>query len=256
MAGGVFVTVRIDDRRIQADLEYLKVGQGQYYTFFRPYHLWFLEAPLSVARAHLYRQTTLVPLDRPAAEVLTVAKRALGPGERLDDFGGFTYYGCIDGAETAEALNALPVGLAPGAVVLRGLPAGKVVTWDDVRLDEASTVVRLRRQQDGLLRCENTLFDSTRILVYSGLLIQPPADQTNKYRCSFRKTVPFRSITSWRKCFWRKFDGKSSNQALTAIRAGVERDLSDQPHDGPPGPGLSHSRRQLGGAAGFGDVRG
>jgi predicted homoserine dehydrogenase-like protein len=151
MAGGVFVTVRIEDRRIQADLEYLKVGQGQYYTFFRPYHLWFLEAPLSVARAHLYRQTTLVPLDRPVAEVLTVAKRALGPGERLDDFGGFTYYGCIDCAEAAQALNALPVGLAPGAEVLHSLPAGHVVTWDDVRLDETSTLVRLRRQQDTLL---------------------------------------------------------------------------------------------------------
>jgi predicted homoserine dehydrogenase-like protein len=44
MAGGVFVTVRIDDPRIRADLEYLKVGRGFYYTFFRPYHLWFLEA--------------------------------------------------------------------------------------------------------------------------------------------------------------------------------------------------------------------
>jgi predicted homoserine dehydrogenase-like protein len=77
--------------------------------------------------------------------------RDLGPGERLDDFGGFTYYGCIDSDETAQALNTLPVGLAPGAEVLHRLPAGHVLTWDDVRLDETSTVVRLRRQQDGLL---------------------------------------------------------------------------------------------------------
>jgi predicted homoserine dehydrogenase-like protein len=51
MSGGVFATVRIDDSRICTDLEYLKVGKGRYYTFFRPYHLWFLEAPLSFARA-------------------------------------------------------------------------------------------------------------------------------------------------------------------------------------------------------------
>ena len=29
MSGGVFVTVRVQDARIRADLQYLKVGQGQ-----------------------------------------------------------------------------------------------------------------------------------------------------------------------------------------------------------------------------------
>jgi len=39
MAGGVFATVRVDDDRLREDLEYLKVGNGRYFTFFRPYHL-------------------------------------------------------------------------------------------------------------------------------------------------------------------------------------------------------------------------
>jgi len=150
MAGGVFVTVRVEDERIRDDLQYLKVGRGKYFTFFRPYHLWFLEAPISVARAHLYRQTTLVPLDRPVAEVMTVAKRALRPGEQLDEFGGFAFYGVMDRAEEARALNALPVGLAPGAEVLRSVGAGDILTWDDVKLSEDSVVVRLRRQQDAM----------------------------------------------------------------------------------------------------------
>ncbi|HEX9616362.1 MAG TPA: hypothetical protein VGA03_03040 [Anaerolineales bacterium] len=148
MAGGVFVTVRIGDERIQADLEYLKVGKGKYYTFFRPYHLWFLEAPISVARAFLYKQSTLVPLDRPVAEVMTVAKRPLRAGERLDDFGGFTFYGVMDRAEAAHALNALPVGLAPGARLVRPVLQGAIITWEDVQLDESSPVVKLRRRQD------------------------------------------------------------------------------------------------------------
>jgi predicted homoserine dehydrogenase-like protein len=150
MAGGVFVTVRVTDERIRADLQYLKVGKGRYFTFFRPYHLWFLEAPISVARAHLYRQATLVPLDHPVADVMTVAKRALKPGEKLDQFGGFTFHGVMDRAEEARALNALPVGLAPGAEVARPVAAGEILTWDDVRLDEESVVVKLRRQQDEL----------------------------------------------------------------------------------------------------------
>jgi predicted homoserine dehydrogenase-like protein len=148
MAGGVFVTVRIDDQRIQADLEYLKVGKGKYYTFFRPYHLWFLEAPISVARAHLYKRTTLVPLDWPVAEVMTVAKRNLKAGELLDDFGGYTFYGVMDKAEIASGLGALPVGLAPGAKLKKAVAEGQVITWNDAELDETKMVVKLRRMQD------------------------------------------------------------------------------------------------------------
>jgi predicted homoserine dehydrogenase-like protein len=140
----------VEDQRIQDDLQYLKVGKGKYFTFFRPYHLWFLEAPISIARAHLQGYKTLVPLDDPVAEVMTVAKRDLQQGELLDDFGGFTSYGVMDRAEEARALNALPVGLAPGAQVARPVKKGAIVTWDDVKLDEESKVVKLRRQQDAL----------------------------------------------------------------------------------------------------------
>jgi predicted homoserine dehydrogenase-like protein len=154
MSGGVFVTVKVADARIRADLEYLKVGRGAYFTFFRPYHLWFIEAPISVARAYLHRQTTLVPLDRPVAEVMTMAKRDLKPGEHLDTFGGYTFSGIIDRAENALRLNALPVGLAPGAVMRRSVPAGQLITWEDVQLDEAQTVVKLRREQDRVASLE------------------------------------------------------------------------------------------------------
>jgi len=153
MAGGVFITVRIQDVRICCDLQYLKVGRGKYFTFFRPYHLWFLEAPISFARAHLYRQTTLVPLDEPVAEVLTMAKRTLKPGDVLDGFGGFTFRGIMDRA--TEAAGALPVGLAPGAKLKRKVWTGKVITYEDVELDESSTVVKLRRMQDAMQGAEH-----------------------------------------------------------------------------------------------------
>ncbi len=148
MSGGVFATVRVDDSRICNDLAYLKVGKGKYYTFFRPYHLWFLEAPISFARAHLHRHVTLAPKEHPVADVMTVAKRALRPGDRLDDFGGYTFHGVIDRAAEARRLNALPAGLAPGARIARAVAAGQIVTWDDVVLDEESDVVKLCREQD------------------------------------------------------------------------------------------------------------
>jgi predicted homoserine dehydrogenase-like protein len=150
MAGGVFVTCRVQDRRIADDLKYLKVGNGVYSTFFRPYHLWFIEAPISFAEAFLQRKVTLAPLDHPVAESMAVAKHNLGPGSILDDFGGYTFYGVIDRAEEAKALNALPTGLAPGALVVTDVPQGQVIRWADVRLDESSPVVSLRREQDAL----------------------------------------------------------------------------------------------------------
>jgi len=62
---------------------------------------------------------------------------------------GITGQGDIGGAGL-RALNALPVGLAPSAEVARPVEKGEIVSWDDVKLDEGSTVVKLRRQQDAL----------------------------------------------------------------------------------------------------------
>jgi predicted homoserine dehydrogenase-like protein len=148
MSGGVFIVVRINDERIRADLEYLKVGKGKYFTFFRPYHLWFLEAPISIAKAFLHREPTLQPLERPYADIMTIAKRDLKVGETLDTFGGYTFHGIMDRADTVRKTNALPAGLAPGAKLKSPIIAGDIITWKDVLLDEESTVVKLRRQQD------------------------------------------------------------------------------------------------------------
>ncbi len=150
MSGGVFVTVKIDDERIGEDLRYLKVGKAPYFTFFRPYHLWFLEAPISIAKAVIKRETTLVSLDRPVCDVVAVAKKDLKEDESLDVFGGYTFRGLMKEKDEAVGENALPAALAPGARVIKKIPKGRVITWDDVKLDEASTLVRLRREQDSV----------------------------------------------------------------------------------------------------------
>jgi predicted homoserine dehydrogenase-like protein len=150
MSGGVFVVVRVHNQRIISDLQYLKVGNSNYFTFFRPYHLWFIEAPISLARAYFDKTITLVPLDEPVAESMTVAKRDLKAGDTLDQFGGYTFHGVMDQAHVARGLNALPVGLAPNAKIIKPVADGEIVTWNDVALDENSTVVKLRREQDAL----------------------------------------------------------------------------------------------------------
>ena len=69
-------------------------------------------------------------------------------GEKLDTFGGYTFYGIIEKYETAKSLGALPVGIAPGAKLKTDIKEGSIITWDDVILDETSTIVKLRRMQD------------------------------------------------------------------------------------------------------------
>ena len=150
MSGGVWVIVRVPDERLVADLRYLKLGGGPYFCFFRPYHLWFLEAGLSVARAHLLGEPTLYPRPEPTSDVLTIAKRDLAMGEALDGIGGYTYYGLIDTADNAREQDALPVGLANDGRIKRHVKQGEVITYDDVELDEESLLVKLRRQQDSL----------------------------------------------------------------------------------------------------------
>ena len=81
---------------------------------------------------------------------MTVAKKALSPGEVLDAFGGYNFHGSLDRAEEAKKLDALPVGLAPGARIEKPVKKGSILTWSDVTLDESCTLVRLRRQQDAL----------------------------------------------------------------------------------------------------------
>jgi predicted homoserine dehydrogenase-like protein len=79
---------------------------------------------------------------------MALAKRDLQPGDQLDDFGGYTFYGVMERAAVARAQQALPVGLAPGARLIQPVRAGDIITWQAVQLDEQQTVVRLRRQQD------------------------------------------------------------------------------------------------------------
>jgi predicted homoserine dehydrogenase-like protein len=60
------------------------------------------------------------------------------------------FRGVIERADIAGRLGALPVGLAPGAKLIKTVWKGKIITWEDVALDEKSTLVKLRRMQEGL----------------------------------------------------------------------------------------------------------
>ena len=73
VAPGVFVVVEAQHPRIWERMRDLKMGDGPYYSFLRPYHLTSLEVPLTCAKAVLYGKADMVPLDKPVAEVCALA---------------------------------------------------------------------------------------------------------------------------------------------------------------------------------------
>lgn len=147
VAPGVFLIVTTPHPRLRAALVLRDMGNGPYYTLFRPFHLCSIEVPLTCAMLVLRRRSNMAPLDRLTSEVFATAKRDLRPGDVLDGIGGTTYYGLIDAYQAAQAENLLPIGLAKGAQVLRPLAADSPISYNDV-IVPPSTVLDLRRLQD------------------------------------------------------------------------------------------------------------
>jgi predicted homoserine dehydrogenase-like protein len=133
MTGG-FVVVHEENPLKRTQFAYYKLGDGPFYVFYTPYHLPHIQLPSTIARAVLHSDPTVAPLAGPSCEVVTVAKRALKAGERLDGIGGYTSYGLIDNHSAARAINALPIALSEGCIVLRDTGRDEVVSFNDVRL--------------------------------------------------------------------------------------------------------------------------
>src|SRR5262249_48694636 len=109
---GAFVVIHEDNPYKQTQLAYYKLGDGPFYVFYTPLHLPHIQLRSTIARAVLHHDPTVAPLAGPTCEVVTVAKRRLTAGERLDGVGGFCAYGLIDNRADARAINALPIALS------------------------------------------------------------------------------------------------------------------------------------------------
>jgi predicted homoserine dehydrogenase-like protein len=120
---------------------------------YKPYHLIGLELGISVASAALRGEATGSATGFRGDAVAT-AKRDLKAGEVLDGEGGHTVYGKLMPAAASLAAAALPIGLAHGVKLTRGVVAGATVGWADVAADATDAAVALRREMESLFRRE------------------------------------------------------------------------------------------------------
>jgi predicted homoserine dehydrogenase-like protein len=149
VAPGVFVVVRHNDPYISHEMTYLSMGPGPYFALYRPYHLASVEAPITVYRAILDRESSLFA-PHLVAEVVSMTKKDLAPGDVIDGIGGFTVRGYADNALDAKRDNLVPIGLVAGAKIIKPIAVGELLTYDHVELNADSLIVKLRKQQDDL----------------------------------------------------------------------------------------------------------
>jgi len=129
---GAFVIVHEDSPLKKVQLAYYKLGDGPFYVFYTPFHLPHIQIASTIGRAVIYRDPTVAPIAGPVCEVLTIAKRDLRAGERLDGVGGFCAYGLIENSTTARAAAALPIALSEGCVMRHAVSKDQVLTFADV----------------------------------------------------------------------------------------------------------------------------
>lgn len=96
----------------------------------------------------MFHDAAIVPLGGALVDVVATAKTDLAAGTVLDGRGCYMTYGHRENADVARGERLLPIGLAEGARLRRGLVRDDVLTYDDVELPEGRLSDRLRAEQD------------------------------------------------------------------------------------------------------------
>ena len=152
LAPGVFLVFSTKNKLTKELLNYLLMGEGPNYLIYRPYHIPGIETPLSVARAYFERKPWIVPSGGLVSEVITVAKKSLKKGEKIDGIGGYSVYGLIDRYEVAARENLLPIGLSSDCILKNDKAEDEPLLRDDVEFDSSSLIAQLRKLQDDTIQ--------------------------------------------------------------------------------------------------------
>lgn len=144
---GVFIIAYNDDPILKGYANYLKMGDGPLYTFYVPYHLPHLEVASTAARAVLFDDAVIAPAGPPVCEVITIAKKNLKAGEKLDGIGGFTAYGTLENSSVARKEDLLPMGLSENCVLKRDIKKDQAISFSDINKPEGRLCDRLWDEQ-------------------------------------------------------------------------------------------------------------
>ena len=151
MAPGVFIIVTSDQEDVRDLMKFLGFGDGPNYLMYRPYHLTSLETPITIYKAVVENESTIVPLHGQVADTVTIAKRDIKAGERLEGVGSGTVLGKLTSHDICLTEDLLPIALITDKTrATKDIKKGTIIDMSMVELDETATITRLRRRQNSM----------------------------------------------------------------------------------------------------------
>ena len=151
MAPGVFIIVTSDQEDVRDLMKFLGFGDGPNYLMYRPYHLTSLETPITIYKAVVENESTIVPLHGQVADTVTIAKRDIKAGERLEGVGSGTVFGKLTSHDRCLTEDLLPIALITDKTrATKDIKKGTIINMSMVELDETATITRLRRRQNSM----------------------------------------------------------------------------------------------------------
>ena len=124
---------------------------GEFSAMYKPFHLIGMELNTSIFSAALLKLPT-GQTKYFKGDVVSVSKRNLKKGEKLDGEGGFTVWGKLIPASTSLNLQALPIGLANDMYLKNDIDKDKILTWNDVEFDSNDEIINYRHQMENKFR--------------------------------------------------------------------------------------------------------
>jgi len=144
---GVFILAKTDDPVQQAYLSKYKLDGYPLYLFKLPFQMAHFEVANTVAKAVLFKDGAICPINKPYVEVVAAASRDINAGEILDGITGDYTFGVCRNAEDVQSMNFLPIGVAENCIIKRNVPKDQILTYDDVILPEGRLIDMLRAEQ-------------------------------------------------------------------------------------------------------------
>ena len=124
---------------------------GEFSAMYKPFHLIGMELNTSIFSAALLKLPT-GQTKYFKGDVVSVSKKNLKKGEKLDGEGGFTAWGKLIPASTSLNLKALPIGLANDMFLKNDIDKDKIITWNDVEFDSNDEIISYRHQMENKFR--------------------------------------------------------------------------------------------------------
>ena len=131
---GVLVLATSEDAELTPDYSVfskVRTHDGRAYMLLKPHYFVHVEVPKTLRGVMAGAPPVITNALAPTVSIAAVAKRALGPGTRIETgLGGFEFRG--EAVTIAEHPDAVPITLLDGAVTRHALDAGAIVTEADV----------------------------------------------------------------------------------------------------------------------------